>query len=269
MSVGTGACADAVGLLDGESRSLVALRAAIRRLEGWSPTLEAGAGRLAFGVGPLDEALGGGLPCAALHEIAARREAEVAAATGFALALAGRRHGAVLWIAEDMARLESGAPYGPGLDEVGLAPEAVTLVRAARPGEVLWAMEEALRCPAVGAVIGELRRPGAIDAVASRRLSLAAGSRQALALLLRAMPDERPLAAATRWRIGAARAAPRAFGPGPPTFAVELTRNRYGHPGSWMLEWNRAEQRFDLASAHPEPVAGASLDRPRAAASAA
>ncbi len=65
-------------------------------------------------------------------------------------------------------------------------------------------MEEALRCRAVGAVIGELRH-GEIDMVALRRLSLAAAESGALALLLRAAPADEASTAATRWIVGAAR----------------------------------------------------------------
>src|SRR5215831_10510529 len=45
---------------------------------------------LALGNPVIDGALGGGLGLSALHEIAAARETDVAAASGFALALAAR-----------------------------------------------------------------------------------------------------------------------------------------------------------------------------------
>src|SRR5215470_9354696 len=97
---------------------------------------------LALGHPVIDGALGGGLSAGALHEVASAREAETAAASGFALALAVRmtsRQGAptasgnswearnderavsvtsgrsVFWIAEDLSLDENGAPYGPGL----------------------------------------------------------------------------------------------------------------------------------------------------------
>ncbi len=223
---------------------------------------------LALGIPAIDAALGGGLAGGALHEIAAAREAEIAAATGFALALAARiarqardpngtrrlmvrdaalraapHHEAeqcsarieaggtsiperipeqsprilrspfppeeetgvskdegtytalssrgVLWIAEDLSLAESGAPYGPGLEQAGLAPERLITVAAARGRDVLWAMEEALRCRAVGLVIGELRARD-IDAVATRRLALAAAAGNSLGLLLRPAPDDAP-----------------------------------------------------------------------------
>src|SRR5205809_118261 len=96
-----------------------------------------------------------------------------------------------------------GAPYGPGLDGIGIAPERLITVAAARERDVLWAMEEALRCRAVGMVIGEIR-PRDIDQVATRRLALAAAAGNALGLILRTAPDDGPSAAATRWIVGAA-----------------------------------------------------------------
>ena len=245
---------------------------------------------LALGHPVIDGALGGGLSAGALHEVAAAREAETAVASGFALALATRmaswrgaaignscdararnderavsvtsgRH--VLWIAEDLSLAENGAPYGPGLDGIGIAPERLITVAAARERDVLWAMEEALRCRAVGMVIGEMR-PRDIDQVATRRLALAAAAGNALGLILRTAPDDGPSAAATRWIIGAAPSlnAERSHGVGPPRLLARLVRNRRGHLGAWIVEWNSVEQRFELAT-HSEPVAGSAFDRPR------
>jgi protein ImuA len=288
-----------------------ALRQAIRALERTVPADDAG--KLALGIPAIDAALGGGLPGGSLHEIAAAREAQTAAATGFALALAARTAARVLWIAEDLALAESGAPYGPGLDQDGLAPERLITVTAARAHEVLWAMEEALRCRAVSLVIGELRAR-TIDPVATRRLALAAAAGNTLGLLLRPAPDDAPSSAATRWIIAAAPSSSSFFpgsgepdsrrqsgersiqipgspptriarnagcvitslpvlrsgplpegrekwgGIGPPRLAARLVRNRRGHLGTWIVEWDSVEQRFVLA-AHPQPVADAACDR--------
>jgi protein ImuA len=238
------------------------------------------AGAVALGIPPIDAALGGGLVTGALHEIAAARETEIAAASGFALGLAARSReacargvvqdagtgAAVVWIAEDLSLAENGAPYGPGLDEAGIAPERLITVTAARAREVLWAMEEALRCRAVGVVIGEIRARG-VDVVATRRLSLAAAAGNTLALLLRTAPDQEPSAAATRWIVGAAPSLPSPHGVGPPRLAARLVRNRRGHLGAWSVEWNSVEQRFILAT-HSEPLARPALDRPHPAAAA-
>lgn len=249
--------------------TVAALRQAIRRIEARAPALTPSEAVLPLG-GTLDAALGGGLACGALHEIAAPRETEIAAATGFALALAARpaRRPAVLWIALDMSLVESGAPYGPGLDEIGLAPERLVTVAAAGSRDVLWAMEEGLACRAVGLVIGEIRGGRGLDAVAARRLSLAAARHGALAVLLRAAPGTEPSAAATRWIVGAAPSAPTAIGLGAARLAVTLVRNRRGHVGTWIMEWNRVDRCFIPASAPRQPVAEAASDRPDRAARA-
>jgi protein ImuA len=245
---------------------------------------------LALGNPAIDGALGGGLGSSALHEIAAAREAEVAAASVFALALAARKtsrrrappaiansckaredNGAisvpasglnVIWIAEDLSLVENGALYGPAFDGIGIAPERLITIAAARTREVLWAMEEALRCRAVGMVIGEMR-PRGIDQVATRRLALAAAAGSALGLILYTAPDDAPSAAVTRWVIGAASSpnAERGHGIGPPRLLARLVRNRRGPLGTWIVEWNSVEQRFELAT-HSEPMAEAAFDRP-------
>jgi protein ImuA len=236
-----------------------------------------------LGIAAIDAVLGGGLGGGALHEIAAVRESEASAATGFALAVTARFTGrsrrndpgraqgrlstggrAVLWIAEDLLIRENGAPYGPGLEEVGIAPEQLITVAATRTRDVLWAMEEALRCRAVGAVIGETATRD-LDQVAMRRLSLAAAAGGTPGLLLRAAPDEAPCAVATRWIVGAAPSlalppSERCHGIGPPRLVVRLVRNRRGRLGAWIVEWNSVEQRFELAT-HSDPVAGSAFDR--------
>jgi len=222
-----------------------------------------GPGVLPLGIDTIDAALGGGLTRGALHEIAAPSEAHLAAATGFVLGLAARGRARVFWIAEDMALTESGAPYGPGLDSFNLAPERLLTVSAAHRRDLLWTMEEALRCRAIGAVIGELRH-GTLDTVAVRRLSLAAADSGTLALLLRGAPADDASTAATRWIVGAAPLAPShglGFGLGPPRFAAHLVRNRRGPHGSWILEWSDTNERFILAT-HAQPLAIPTLDRP-------
>jgi hypothetical protein len=63
----------------------------------------------------------------------------------------------------------------------------------------LWAVDAALRCPTVTAVVVDA---SGFDMAATRRLALAANTGEALALLARPPHEERALsAAATRWRV--------------------------------------------------------------------
>src|SRR5437763_6534200 len=129
---------------------------------------------LGRGVRELDAALGGGLPCAALHDLSAA-PVHLGAAAGFALALATlapTKAKQTLWIATDFGMLETGALYGPGLDLIGLDTARLLVARVARPVDALFAMEEALQCRPLATVIAEINRE--IDLTATPRLSLAA-----------------------------------------------------------------------------------------------
>jgi protein ImuA len=223
-----------------------------------APGIEGRPGTLPFGVPAIDTMLGGGFVLGALHEVAATGEAHLPAAIGFALTVAKRAAPSLrlIWISEDMALAERGAPHGAGLNAFGLAPEQLVTVSAAHRRDLLWAMEEALRCGAITAVIGEMRA-GAIDGVAIRRLSLAAAESGTLALLLRTEPPSDASTAATRWVVGAAPS----IVPGTPRLVAQLVRNRRGPTGTWIFEWSDSDGQFILAT-HAQPLAASALNRP-------
>lgn len=225
-----------------------------------APGIKHGPGTQPLRIPAIDAVLGGGFIRGALHEIAAAGEAHLPAAAGFALGVARRSAPSprLFWITEDMGLVESGAPHGAGLDAFGLAPERLVMVSAAHRRDLLWAMEEALRCRTNDAVIGEMRISG-IDSVAVRRLSLAAAESGALALLLRAALPSDASTAATRWIVGAAPSA-AAHGPDAPRFAAQLVRNRSGPVGSWILEWSNSDEQLILTT-HAQPVAATAFDR--------
>jgi protein ImuA len=178
----------------------------------------------------------GGLPCG-VHEIAA--PPGDAAGAGFAALLIGRRPGPVLWCRARRVALTAGEPYGPGMTGLGVAPDRLILVEAAKPADLLWAMEEGARGKGVAAVVGEAIKA---DLTASRRLQLAAEFGQGFVLLLsQTGAPAASLSALTRWRVAAAPSRREAGGPGPPRWALELMRCR-GGPGSrsWIVEWDDA-----------------------------
>jgi protein ImuA len=242
------------------------LRERIRRIE---RPVEAIHGTLPFGIAAIDRALpGGGLVLGALHEIMGNGgdEEDGALAAAFVAGILSRfgpyptprmGGGVVLWC------LTRHDLYGPGLAAHGLDPVRVVLVRAARDAETLWAMEEGLRSPGILAVVGEV---GALPAVASRRLQLAAERSGITAFLLRRWRDagqaarERilPNAAATRWRIAALPSRPPREEPGVgcPHWRVELLRCRGGEPACWEVEVADATGHVSLAAALADrPVA--------------
>lgn len=194
------------------------------------------AARVRLGLPELDQALGGGLPQAALHEIASTDGS--AAATGFAAFLLGRLVKAsqrpVLWT--------PGADiYAPGLARYGLSPNRILLADFRRPQALLRALEEGLRCPGLAAVLGEVE---AIDLTASRRLQLAAETGGIACLLLRRGPSRDPSAAVTRWQVWSASAQGAK-----PRWRVSLLRCRGGRTGDWLLEGCRETGGLAVAAA--------------------
>ena len=99
------------------------LRHQVAQIEAIAPTLADAEPSVRLGVAAIDTALGGGLPLAAVHELAPALPIHSGAAQGFAVALAALTRGSVLWVETDFARMENGAPYGPGLALSGLALE--------------------------------------------------------------------------------------------------------------------------------------------------
>jgi protein ImuA len=202
-----------------------------------------------LGMPGVDAALGGGLACAALHELAPAAPTQFGAAAGFALALAALRTGGgrfALYIQTDFAALETGTPYGPGLAGYGLPMERLVLLRVPRPVDALWACEEALKSHGVAIVIAELPEDGeAADFTATRRLTLAARAGGGLGLLLRHRPLPIATAATTRWQVAAAPSTPDRFGGlGRTAFDLTLNRNRRGRCGRFIVQWDHHARAF-------------------------
>jgi len=230
------------------------------------PRLGDGQVRVPLGHVRADETLGGGLPKGALHEVFAHESSHGGAATGFALGLALRlgTRKPLLWVRQDFSALEFGEIHAAGLLELGLNPDSVILVRAANAGQVLRATAEGLSCASLGAVIAEIpAEPKILDLVASRRLAFAAAQKNVTAILVRLAAEPDASAAETRWIVRAAGSSNNDEW-GAPVFAAELTRNRHGRTGNWVMEWNSDDGIFrepDQA-AHSGGVAAASADRP-------
>lgn len=270
--------------LDGSER-VAALRRALRTIESTlpegDPGLEPGRdGRRMLSLGEgglsLDARLGGGLAGAALHEVVAAHRADDGAAAGFAVALAARCAGdrPLVWIVEDCAATETGAPYRPGLAAHGLDPDRLVLVRTADARATLWACEEALRSRAP-VVLAELWGAQHYGLAPSRRLLLAARAGRGIALLLHTglsgKADALSSAADTRFAVAAcpsprlASAGARLPIPGIAAFAVRLLKLRaaagFDRDRVHALVWNPVRRCFDD---HPSSVgvSAAAADRP-------
>ena len=229
-----------------------------------------------LGLPAIDAALPwGGLPRGAVHEILCGDPGD-GAPTAFLLALIGRQKaaghaGPVLWVScrRDL--------FAPALPVYGCDPADFLFVRCRSGEEVLWAMEDGLRCPALAAVAGDVGTP---DFAATRRLQLAAGRGGVPLFLHRPLygslhrvekATERrigkgstlaPSAAVTRWAAAARLPDPAGpeteteTGTGDPAWTVHLHRCRGGRPGRWPVVWNRRQRAFEPAATPAEGSGG-------------
>ena len=195
--------------------------------------------------------LEGMMTAGALHEIFSASPSDAAAAACFALgALKPQK---LLWIRQELTRVEAGEIYPPGLLALGFKPDCITLVPLRDAQSLLQAGLEAARCTGLDAAIIELwgqAKPYTLTA--SRKLMLAAKASGTKLCIINhaAMPS--PSAAETRWQVRRLASTPwKAGAPGFPAFEVTLLRQRSNASGFlphwgqvWSVEWDYEQQRF-------------------------
>ncbi len=142
-----------------------------------------------------------------------------------------KKGGASIWINP------SQTIFPPALKSFGIAPERIIFIELRKEKEMLWAMEEALKCEGLSAVIGEIKELGFTD---SRRLQLAVEQSQVTGFVLRNNPRNiNTTACITRWQIKSlpSELENKMPGVGFPRWNVDLLKVRNGKPGNWQMEW--------------------------------
>lgn len=253
--------------------SLTLIQRRIARIERQRTATPTGASPLVpTGLALIDRALGGGWARGKLHELIVDA-AEAGSGSGFAAVIARLIGGEMLWLNEETAWRQMGAPNGAGLTAIGLDPAKLVVALLPEAATVLRAAADALRCPALGVVVITLwGTPPVLDLTATRRLLLAAEQSGVTPLLLRLGGKSMPSAAQTRWRVAAAPSRPLAANaPGHPAWDLELLRQR-GRPdgGLWRVEWDREQRQLrdwhePDGAALPGTVAALPADRPAGA----
>lgn len=188
-----------------------------------------------LGLGPINKAFPGQrFPLAAVHEFLYSKQENAASTAGFLAALlAGiaQGRGILIWIAA--AR----HIFPPALKSFGIAPEQVIFINLKKDKEILWAMEEALKCAGLAAVIGEMQE---LDFTATRRLQLAVEKSKVTGFVLRNNPRQMNTTACfSRWQITPlpALVLDGLPGVGFPSWQVQLLKMRNGKPGTWQLSY--------------------------------
>ena len=217
------------------------LQADIFRLEGFKRENNAA---LDVRLGPMVEAFPNStFPIGAVHEFLCAQPEDLAATVGFITGLQSAimgNTGAGLWISS------SRKIFPPALKSFGLQPERIIFLHLNKEKEILWAIEEALKCSALSVVVGEIKE---IDFTSSRRLQLAVEQSRVTAFIIRS--NYRKLnttACVSRWKVTHLTSIPVLYGTnenevdelpgiGFPKWKVELLRMRNGKSGSWAIHW--------------------------------
>jgi hypothetical protein len=149
--------------------------------------------------------------------------------------------------------------YPPAAVRLGIAPEQLLLVRVEHRADHDWALDQALRCPAVAAVMAWPEAlPGRLDERTFRRLQLAAEAGGSLGLLIRGAEARRtPSWAEVRLLVQPRPAAAAQFPTPRRRLRIVLLRCRGGREG------RRLELELDDES-HPLFTTAPAVQRCRA-----
>jgi protein ImuA len=221
-------------MLEPKNHIISQLQREIFLLEGFKP------GNIinpAIELGPLINAFPNNtFPLGAIHEFLLSGAESIAATSGFVSGLLSglmKGGGISLWIST------SRTLFPPALKNFGISPDQFIFIDLQKEKDLLYIMEEALKCPALTAVVGELRD---ISFTASRRLQLAVEKSQVTGFVLHGSSPN-TTACLSRWKITSLPS--YVFkdlpGVGFPQWKVDLLRIRNGRTGHWQLKWEKGK----------------------------
>jgi len=173
-------------------------------------------------------------PVGAVHEFITECMEDAAATCGFVSGLVAslmNKNGAAIWICS------SRNIFPPALHAFGIAPDRIIFIELNKETDMLWVMEEALKCTGLSAVIGEIP---ALSFTASRRLQLAVEQSGVTGFVLRNNPKAiQTTTCVARWKISSLPSELPGSMPGVgfPRWNVELVKIRNGIPGKWQIEF--------------------------------
>jgi protein ImuA len=201
--------------------------------QGFKPQVAAAAD--AIGLGGIESAFPNGVfPKKAIHEFLTLFPEHAAASDGFIaglLATLMEDGAACVWIST------SRKLFPASLRAFNVEPEHIIFMDVTKEKDVLWIMEEALKCKGLAAVVAEIN---SLSLIESRRLQLAVEESGVTGFILRKDARKTISSVATaRWQISPLPSNNEDGMPGLgfPRWQVELLKVRSGNPGSWVMEW--------------------------------
>lgn len=193
-------------------------------------------------LGPLLQAFPGKqFPWGVVHEFLHDTPENAAATNGFVIGLLAtlmQKDSISIWVGP------SQQIFPPALKAFGVDPAKIIFIRLQKEKEILWTMEEALKCQGLAAVIGNVQ---GISFTASRRLQLAVEKSKVTGFLIRQINRTQVTTAfISRWKITTAASvhAPGLPGVGFPCWNVQLEKVKNGKPGNWVISFQSGSFRF-------------------------
>jgi len=212
------------------------LKKDILPLQGFRPALNE---KITTGLGLIERSFPNNtFPLGAIHEFICHDAEAVAASAGFIAGIVAKlmqHNGTAIWI---------GSPvivFPVSLKSFGIDPDKIIFVNPQNEKQVLWAMEESLKCNGLTTVIGEIPE---LSFTVSRRFQLAVEQSGVTGFVVRKRPRNLTTTACiTRWKITSlpSRAPYEMPGVGFPCWNVELLKVRNGRSGVWKMEWRQQQ----------------------------
>lgn len=189
-----------------------------------------------MGLGPLEKAFPNGVfPKGVIHEFVSFNRMDSAASCGFIGGLLGKlmqADGICIWIGSIQT------VFPAAIRSFGVDPASIVFVSMKREKDVLWAMEEALKCHGITAVLAEIHQ---LDFIQSRRLQLAVEKSRVTGFILQHNPKILlATTCAARWKVTSlpSQSDDGLPGIGYPCWDVELLKVRNGSPAKEQITWS-------------------------------
>lgn len=174
-------------------------------------------------------------PQGAIHEFISSGAENGATTSGFLSGILSsllKNNGVGIWISRHQNI------FPPALKLFGIDPDKIIFINPKKEKEMLWVMEEALKCKGLAAVVAEIPKLTFTD---SRRLQLAVEKSKVTGFIHRIDPKEfNTTSCVTRWKISTlpSNLSDNLPGVGFPRWNVELLKVRNGTPGQWQIEFS-------------------------------
>ena len=186
-------------------------------------------------LGPIDSSFPNRIfPLASIHEFLTQSAEDIATTSGFISCLLSslmNNGGVSAWIGSSQKIFPSALKF------FNVEPDKIIFIDTKNPKELLWLIEETLKCEGLAAVIGEVAE---VSFTASRRLQLAAEQSRVTGFLIRNnLRNINTNACTARWRISSNPSIITDDMPGIgfPAWNIELLKIRNGKPGTWQMQW--------------------------------